>query len=187
MAQCQQARRTLPCRVVALVILAFGVFIQDAKAWSLNFSDPTKAERTTIGVCNDGNDAVIASGHRACPPSQRQALASESSQVLEVPDVIDSPNPNSAGHAFPNSAGHALRTNDQDNNGGPEPRPASLDSGTRQFMSEIRGQIGTVEDYESRAKEPNFATICIAPQWWWTSGVAVCKPMRSPSGAAGHP
>jgi hypothetical protein len=122
------------------------------------------------------NTARRLSSRQAGSRRRRRAPRSKGDQTLEVPRAID-PKPSNSDDELSATWQH----NDEDLQLG----PAGLATGARQSFPGIARPIGTMRDYENEAKKRTAATVCVASQWWWTSGVAVCVPApRSPGAAA---
>jgi len=156
---------------------------------------PAEKTRSTnalypYNVINDGaaaGDARISAGWRNLNTARslsrgqagsrkgRPAPRSKGDQTLEVPQAI---NPK------PSDSNDELSATWQHNEDVLQLGPAGVASGSRQSFSGIAYPIGTIRDYEN-AKNQTAATVCVASQWWWTSGVAICVPTpRSPGAAA---
>jgi hypothetical protein len=107
---------------------------------------------------------------------RRRAPRLKGDQTLEVPRAID---------PKPSDSDDELSAIWQHNGEDLQLEPAGVASGVRQSFPGIARPIGTIRDYENEAKKQTAPTVCVASQWWWTSGVAVCVPApRSPGAAA---
>jgi hypothetical protein len=142
-------------------------------------------------VINDGSDAGearISAGYRNPNTTRRSSRGQAGSrrrrrpprpkgdQTLEVPRAID---------PQPSDSNGELSATPQHDNEDLQLGPAGETSGARQSFMGIARPIGTIRDYEKEAKNQAAPTVCVASQWWWTSGVAICVPApRSPGAAA---
>jgi hypothetical protein len=115
------------------------------------------------------------SSRRSGSRRRRRAPRSKGDQTLEVPRAID-PKPGDSDDELSATWQH----NDEDLQLG----PAGVASRARQSFPGMAHPIGTMQDYENEAKNQTPATVCVASQWWWTSGVAICVPAPRSPGAA---
>jgi hypothetical protein len=97
-------------------------------------------------------------------------------QTLEIPQALDSRSSDQAG----NNANSDHQKYDDDLQLG---QPGEAKGATQGFLGTAH-RLGTMRDYEDQAKDALAAEVCIASQWWWTSGVAVCTPIAPSSRAA---
>ena len=114
---------------------------------------------------------------RASSSDQRWARRSDRNRVLEIPQAIDSKSSDPA-RDEPN-------TDNQNYDDDLQIRSPVEANGASQGFPGNAHRLGTMRDYEDQAKNAPAATVCIASQWWWTSGVAVCKPI-APSSRVTH-
>jgi hypothetical protein len=181
---------------LALSLLAAGNSEKIARHVAHSSLDrPDEKSRSTssfypYNAINDGaeaGEARISAGWRnpntARPVSSRPAGSrrhlrvprSKGDQTLEVPRAVD---------LYPGDSDDESRATWERSDEDLQVGPAAA-SGAPQSFPGIARPIGTMRDYENGAKNQTAATACVASQWWWTSGVAVCAPApRSPSVAA---
>jgi hypothetical protein len=92
-------------------------------------------------------------------------------KTLEVPQAIDRKSSEPAGDEA--NAVHEKYHDDL------QLEPPGEAKGASQGFPGIAHRLRTRRDYEDQANYAPAATVCIASQWWWTSGAAVCTPIAS--------
>jgi len=108
---------------------------------------------------------------------RRRPPRPKSDQTLEVPRAVD---------AKASEPDDELSPTSQHNEDDLHLEPPGVASGRRQSFPGIARPIGTMRDYENEGKNQRPATVCVASQWWWTSGVAVCVPAPRSHGTAAY-